>query len=45
MNRWIPVVVYHHNPAFYHKMVHGNTEVGGSIEVLSGVAKWQSVQV
>ncbi len=41
----ILVVVYHHNPAFYHKMVHGNTEVGELIQVLSGVAKWQSVQL
>lgn len=41
----ILVVVYHNNPTFYLKMVKGNAEVGELIQVLSGVAKWQSIQL
>lgn len=41
----ILTVVYHHSPTFYHKMVHGNAEVGELIQVLSSIAKWQSVQL
>ncbi len=38
-------VVYHDHPGFYHQMVEGKAEVGELIQVLSGVAKWQSVQL
>ena|SRR5579862_496567 len=41
----ILVVVYHHSPAFYQKMVHGKVEVGELIQVLSKIAKWQSIQL
>lgn len=38
-------VVYHESPSFYHQMLTGNAEVGELIQVLSGIAKWQSVQI
>ena len=38
-------VVYHDNPKFYAQMVTGKAEVGGLIQVLSGIAKWESVQI
>lgn len=37
--------VYHENPLFYGKMVGGKAEVGELIGVLSGINKWQSVQL
>jgi tyrosine-specific transport protein len=38
-------VVYHDDPAFYGRMVEGKIEVGELIQALSGIAKWQSVQL
>ena len=38
-------VVYQDNPQFYHQMERGKAEVGELIQVLSGIAKWQSVQL
>lgn len=38
-------VVYHDNPQFYSQMVAGQIEIGELIQVLSGIAKWQSVQL
>ena len=38
-------VVYHDNPLFYNEMIAGKIEVGELIQVLSGIAKWQSVQL
>jgi tyrosine-specific transport protein len=38
-------VVYHDNPAFYHQMITGKAEIGELIQVLSSIAKWQSVQL
>lgn len=38
-------VVYQDNPQFYDQMVAGKAEVGELIQVLSGIAKWQSVQL
>ncbi len=37
--------VYQDNPQFYNQMVTGKAEVGELIQVLSGIAKWQSVQL
>lgn len=37
--------VYHENPAFYGQMAYGTAEVGELIQVLSDIAKWQSVQI
>lgn len=38
-------VVYQDNPHFYDHMAAGKAEVGELIQVLSGIAKWQSVQL
>lgn len=38
-------VVYHENPEFYNQMIQGKAEVGELIQVLSGIAKWKSVQL
>lgn len=38
-------VVYQDNPQFYDQMTAGKAEVGELIQVLSGIAKWQSVQL
>jgi tyrosine-specific transport protein len=38
-------VVYQDNPQFYGQMAAGKAEVGELIQVLSGIAKWQSVQL
>lgn len=38
-------VVYHDNPQFYAQMGEGKAEVGTLIQVLSHIAKWQSVQI
>ncbi len=38
-------VVYQDHPQFYEQMVAGKAEVGGLIQVLSSIAKWQSVQL
>jgi len=38
-------VVYQDNPQFYDQMAAGKAEVGELIQVLSGIAKWQSVQL
>lgn len=38
-------VVYHDDPIFYARMTEGNIEVGELIQALSGIAKWQSVQL
>lgn len=38
-------VVYHDNPQFYSKMAAGEVEIGELILILSGIAKWQSVQL
>lgn len=38
-------VVYQDNPQFYEQMATGKAEVGELIQVLSGIAKWQSVQL
>lgn len=38
-------VVHHDNPEFYSKMAAGKIEIGELIQVLSGIAKWQSVQL
>ncbi len=38
-------VVYHDNPTFYGQMTAGKVEVGELIQVLSSIAKWQSVQL
>ena len=38
-------VVYQNNPQFYDQMRAGKAEVGELIQVLSGIAKWQSVQL
>ncbi|CDR33209.1 amino acid permease [Criblamydia sequanensis] len=38
-------VVYQDNPQFYDQMAGGKAEVGELIQVLSGIAKWQSVQL
>lgn len=38
-------VVYHEDSLFFQKMVEGKAEVGELIEVLSAIAKWQSVQL
>ncbi len=38
-------VVYQTNPLFYQEMASGNAEIGELIQVLSGIAKWQSVQL
>lgn len=38
-------VVYQENRLFYDQMAAGKAEVGELIQVLSGIAKWQSVQL
>ena len=38
-------VVYQNNPQFYDQMAGGKAEIGELIQVLSGIAKWQSVQL
>jgi len=38
-------VVYQNNPQFYDQMSAGKAEIGELIQVLSGIAKWQSVQL
>lgn len=38
-------VVYHDNPVFYNQLVEGKAEVGELIQVLSGIAKWPSLQL
>ncbi len=38
-------VVYHENPEFYLLMSQGKAEVGELIQVLSGIARWQAVQM
>lgn len=38
-------VVYQNNPPFYNQMETGKAEIGELIQVLSGIAKWQSVQL
>lgn len=38
-------VVYQDNPQFYDQMAAGKAEVGELIQVLSGIAKWQLVQL
>lgn len=38
-------VVYQDNPQFYGDMAAGKAEVGELIQALSGIAKWQSVQL
>lgn len=38
-------VVYHDDPTFYCKMTAGKAEVGELIQVLSSIAKWQSVEL
>lgn len=38
-------VVYQDNPQFYAQMTAGKAEVGELIQVLSGIAKWQTVQL
>lgn len=38
-------VVHHQNPGFYEQMVLGNASVGELIEVLSGISKWEAVQL
>jgi tyrosine-specific transport protein len=38
-------VVYQDNPQFYDQMAGGKAEVGELIQLLSGIAKWQSVQL
>lgn len=38
-------VVYHENPGFYDLMVQGKADVGELIQVLSSIAKWQSIQM
>ncbi|PJD94898.1 MAG: amino acid permease [Parachlamydia sp.] len=37
--------VYHANPSFYIQMSEGQIGVGDLIQVLGGIAKWQSVQL
>lgn len=39
------IVVHHESPLFYEQMILGNVEVGDLIQELSGIAKWQSVQL
>lgn len=38
-------VVYHDNPQFYYQMAAGKADIGELIQVLGGIAKWQSVQL
>jgi len=38
-------VIYQDNPPFYNQMAAGKAEVGELIQVLSSIAKWQSVQL
>lgn len=38
-------VVYHDNSQFYSQMVSGQVEIGELILILSGIAKWQTVQL
>jgi tyrosine-specific transport protein len=38
-------VIYHENPLFYDQMAAGKAEVGALIQVLSSIAKWESVQL
>jgi len=38
-------VVYHDNPNFYQQMAAGKVEIGELIQVLSSIAKWQTVQL
>lgn len=38
-------VVYHDNPQFYSQMTAGEVEIGELIQLLSGIAKWHSVQL
>lgn len=38
-------VVHQANPQFYEKMASGKAEIGELIQVLSGIARWQSVQL
>lgn len=38
-------VIYHDNPFFYDQMAAGKAEVGELVQALSGIAKWQSVQI
>lgn len=38
-------VVYEDNPTFYQQMALGKAEVGELIQVLSNIAKWQSIQM
>ncbi len=37
--------VYQDNPQFYVQMIDGKAEIGELIQVLSGIAQWQSVQL
>jgi tyrosine-specific transport protein len=37
--------IYHQNPIFYAQMVEGKAQVGELVQVLSRVAKWESVQL
>ncbi|MCE5319285.1 MAG: hypothetical protein LLG04_18215 [Parachlamydia sp.] len=38
-------VVHHENPGFYGEMVQGTAAVGELIQVLSGIANWETVQL
>jgi len=38
-------VVYHKAPEFYSRMIHGHTEVGELIQVLSGMTSWHCLQL
>jgi len=38
-------LVHQANPLFYKEMTSGNAEIGQLIQVLSGIAKWQSLQL
>jgi len=41
----ILIVVYHDDPIFYSQMASGKVEIGELIQVLSGIAKWQAIQL
>lgn len=41
----ILTAVYQDNSQFYEQMISGKAEIGELIQVLSGIAKWQSVQL
>lgn len=38
-------VVHHDNPHFYRQMAAGKVEIGELIQMLSGIAKWQAIQL